>query len=123
MLKFVKKWDKKCIQDDGPFVSKEFSSFYRQFVNGLKRSFPLCEVTVRKGHYDISGFLSQDGKHIYFSYAVPRGNLPIDFSQENARNGFLYRKAKDTKDYTGSLNHFCSGYDFVSSVNRLFSRI
>lgn len=123
MKKLIKTWNGRGIQDDGAYVSKEFSSFCRQFINAVKREFPDDEiVNYSKGHYYLSGFIKRGAKFVYFSYHVPRGGLSIDMARSDALRGILIRKAHNEKDYTGEDNHFTSFFHFKENVEYLFRK-
>lgn len=95
MNKLFTKWNGRSIADWGTATSKEFDSFYRQFVNAVKREFPEDEVlNCHKGHYDLSGFIKRDEKFVYFSFSVPRMEYPLDLTKNNAMMGILIRSAR-----------------------------
>ena len=123
MKKLIKAWNGREIQDDGAYISKEFSSFYRQFINAVRREFPEDEiVNCNKGHYFLSGFIKRGDKFVYFLYHVPRGGLCIDMARSDALRGILIRKAQDKKDYTGENNYFTSFFQFKENVEWLFKK-
>ncbi len=108
MDRLRKKYDKKAVEDQGCYMSKEAKSFVTCFKNALKRSFPNATITIKAGHYDLYGFISQNGNIAYISYSIPRYDQPFDFNDTSCMNGVLYRRAESIKDYKGGPNHFCS---------------
>ena len=120
MKRLIDKYDGTIIQDDGPCKSIEFKQFAKDLKKELKQidEFRLVDVTV--GHYYVSGFLEKEGKYVYFSFDVPRGNQVMDMSKTDAFNGVLIRTAKNPKDYKGGHNNFTNFYRFVEDVNNLF---
>lgn len=122
MQKFIKKWNGKSIQDDGAYTSKEFKSFYRQFINAVKRSFPDCKVKGWCNHYSLSGFITNpENQTIYFSLDIPRYGKELNMKRSDPLEGILYRCAKDENDFHGYYNHFTNYYDFQKDVNGLFA--
>ena len=122
-MKTFKKWNKKHIQDNGPFCSDDYKSFCRAFKNFLKRSFPNAEITgFRANHYDTSGFITQNDHTVYISSNMDRYKGYIDFDDTGAHYGVLYRRAKNTKDYIGEGNYFCSMWDLIPEVQRLLEQ-
>ena len=108
MEKLRKRYNKKSIEDEGGYMSREAKSFVTCFRNALKREFPEATVNIRSGHYDLSGFIGINDKIIYIMYSIPRYEAPFDFDDTSCMNGVCYRTAKDYKDYKGGPNHFCS---------------
>lgn len=116
MEKFEKKWDGKAVEDDGCYMSKEARSFVTGFRNMLKREFPDSDVKISAGHYDLHGFVIQDGLTEYVSYSIPRYGEAIDFGKTGAHYGVLYRSAKGLKDFHGGHNHFASLREFPEAL-------
>ena len=121
-MQTFRRWNKKSIEDDGMYMSKEAKSFFRAFKNFVQRCFPDAElIGFEPNHYDTSGFIKKDGKYIYVSYTLNRGNqCRPDFSASDALNGVLYRTADGPKDYRGGSNHFTSIDNFKRNVQALF---
>lgn len=113
----INKYHGQGIEDDGSYISEEFKKFAKDFYSALSKRFPVTRFNI--GHYDVSGFLRNNGKIIYYSYSVPRGELPINTRAKDAMNGILIRLAKDEKDYTGGINHFTNFFDFDNDVEAL----
>ena len=106
----AKKYQGKIIPDDGAYLSKGFKSFATSFRAYMKECAATAGWEIAKynvGHYSVSGFLTKEDKHLYFSYS-PGRHMPINFEIRNAMNGVLVRYAKNTSDYTGGMNTFCS---------------
>lgn len=121
-MQTFRRWNKKPIEDDGMYMSKEAKSFFRAFKNFVGRCFPDAElIGFEPNHYDTSGFIKKDGKYIYVSYNLNRGNqCRPDFSASDAMNGVLYRTANGPEDYRGGSNHFTSIDNFKRNVQALF---
>lgn len=120
MDKFLKEYHGKTIRDDGAYMSEEAKSFFRKMKGYVKRISP--DFTIEKwsvGHYAVSFFLVKHDSNdtIYVSYDLPRGNIPVDIHKTGPMFGVLYRRAKDTNDYKGGLNHFCSLANFADTLN------
>ena len=123
MNKF-KKWDRIRMEDWGSSMSTEAKSFYREFKNYLKREFPDAVFTgFKPNHYDFSGFISMDGLTIYVSHSLKRvcGGAFVDFNDSYCPNGVLYRTAKNTKDFRGGRNNFCSIYGLSDALKQMFN--
>ena len=124
MNQFISKWNGRCIEDAGSYQSEEFKLFARELRNALKseakkKSMSLASFTV--GHYFVSGFFEKDQKFVYFQFDVRRYERPIDLFAGDYMNGFLYRSAKNEKDYTGGQNHFCSCAELMNQVDHLIA--
>lgn len=113
----INKYDGRGIDDDGAYMSESFKTFAKDFYNSLKRKYTIIRFNI--GHYDVSGFLRHNGKIVYYSYSVPRGEIPINTRAKDAMNGILIRLAKDEKDYSGGINHFTNFFDFEKDVELL----
>ncbi len=118
MQEFVKKWNGVSVEDDGCYMSGEAKRFVTQFRNALKKDLPDAEITIKPGHYDLYGFVSENGHTAYVSYNIPRYGLPVNCSDCGV-NGILYRTARDTKDYTGGPNHFCGFRELPGNLRRM----
>ena len=101
--------------------SKSFMSFCRKLKGALKKE--AMEkgfvVTLKPGHYDMHGFFKKGEQYVYWSFAVERYGEPTSLDGEGALNGFLYRRAKSEKDFTGGNNHFCNLLSLVDNVSEL----
>lgn len=120
MDKFLKEYHGKTIRDDGAYMSEAAKSFFRKMKAFVKRALP--DFTIEKwsvNHYDVSFFLVKHDScgPIYVSYNLPRWNNPVDIYRSDAMYGVLYRRAKDTHDYKGESNHFCSLANFADTLN------
>lgn len=122
MNRLINKYNGKSIEDDFSVKSREFKQFAKDFKKELRQLDDLKLESFSVGHYDVSGFLSQNNEYVYFSYSVPRGNEPMDMSRSDAWAGILYRTAKDTKDYHGGINNFTNFFNFEKDVKNLFGR-
>ena len=125
MKNFFKKWHGKGIEDAGTVTSKEFDSFSRSLKSVLKkeaeaRGFEL--VSFSKGHYFVSGFLSDGNGFVYFSFDVPRGCYPLNLLSKDSCRGFLIRTAQHEKDYRGGMNNFSDFPSLMDNVERLLNR-
>lgn len=116
---FLRKYNGYAIRDDIGEKSPEFMTFGRDVKSMLTTEFPDCDVNIRFGHYDISGFISKGNKHVYISYSVPRHEHPMDFSKKDAMFGVLYRTAKSTSDFTGGINHFSAMKTLPENIKKL----
>ncbi len=111
MKTFRKTWNHKAVEDDGCYMSKEAKSFVTAFRNMLKRelgSAGFNVINIKAGHYDLHGFLENNGRFYYISYSIPRYGQKIDMDATGFATGVLFRTAKSEKDYTGGGNYFCS---------------
>lgn len=121
MDKFIKKWNGKFIEDDVCYASAEWKSFSRQFKALMKREGGKLSLQLAgknpfgQCHYFVSGHLEKDGMSYYVSYDYDRG-LPVDLTRGRYAGPVLWRRTKDSSDYTGEVNHFCP-------LNRLFKEI
>lgn len=122
MQKIYKKYQGVAIEDDLAYLSKEFKQFASYFKRRLKenlkdRGMNLIEFHV--GHYDFGGFVEKDGKYVYFSYSCPIYGTPINFEKTDCMEGFLYRTAKNEKDFRGGTNHFTDLLHLVPDMEQL----
>ena len=109
MKTFSNKWENKAIEDDGSYMSRSARSFVTGFKNMLKRELgPEYDVSIKAGHYDLSGFIEHDGMYEYISYSIPRYGNPINFDSSSYMEDVMYRYASGTDDYNGGHNHFSS---------------
>ena len=109
MNTFSKKWENKTVEDEGSYMSRSARSFVTAFKNMLKRELgPEYDVTIKAGHYGLSGFIEHDGMYEYIGYSIPRYGKPIDFDSSSYMEGVMYRYASGTDDYHGGHNHFSS---------------
>ena len=121
IISFVSKYDGKILEDAGAYKSKEFIQFARDMKSTIR---DICKevgaemVKFNVGHYDVSGFILRNGKHVYFAYSEPR-HFPIDFNRSDYLNGILIRTAEHEKDYHGGKNNFCNIYTFGSVLSNL----
>lgn len=121
-MKTFKKWNKKPIEDWKTTCSSDYKSFVRAFKNYLKRTFPNYELTgFRPNHYDTSGFISNGKTTIYISQSMDRDQGHINFEDTGAHRGILFRKVKDTHDYHGEGNHFCSIYELEDELKTILN--
>lgn len=125
VLSFVKKWDGKGIQDDGGVVSQAFRVFTRDFRSVTKtvaEELGARLISFSAGHYDVCGFIEKDGKYLYFSFSVPRGEAPMSLREPKFMGEVLVRTASGPKDYTGGRNNFCPMAEIKELMERLLVR-
>ena len=126
MNNFLKKWQGKAIRDDGAYNSRHFNSFAKELKTLLASESSKNGITLKKftvGHYCVSGFLAVgENAHVYFSYNVPRGEMPMNLTAKDARNGFLLRTAMNDKDCTGGNNHFTDLSGFFTLAIKLLAK-
>lgn len=121
--KLARKYNGRIIDDDCSVNSAMFKDFAMLFKREVSKMPEARLAKFNVGHYELSGFLEHDGRYIYFSYSVPRGEFePVDMSARDPLRGVLYRKANGPSDYRGERNHFTSIFDFEEDVNDLFDR-
>lgn len=118
---FVRKYHGKVIADWGAYQSDEFKQFARNMKATIKdickeNNAELEEFSV--GHYYVSGFAVKNGKHIYFSFHIPR-HFPLDLGASDCSNGILIRTAEHTRDFRGGHNNFCNISGFAEMMNKL----
>ena len=122
---FIKTWDGRRLEDWGCVVSKEFKQFQSAFKREVKR---LAEekganlVGYSNGHYDMCGFVEQNGKYVYFSYgSLDRTKVSLT-PNGNWHSAFLMRTAKSAKDYHGGTNNHVAFSQFQEIMERLFQQ-
>lgn len=121
---FVHEYHGYGIADAGSVTSQDFKTFAKRLKTVI---IEMCGkigaelVTYSVGHYYISLFLRMEEWYVYVSYEVPRGEVPINL-YESGVDGFLYRAAKNEKDYKGCRNHFCSLLHLEECVTRLLEQ-
>lgn len=118
---FYATYNNRTVIDDGPILSKEFKKFARDMKSALRFELTALGVEIVNysvGHYDVSGFCKRDNKTVYFSYSMPRYSS-VDLDTNSYLNGFLYRSAKDEKDYHGGNNNFCSWKELAYKIDAL----
>jgi len=122
MNKFISKYEGKLIEDWGCACSDDFKKMARDFKGAVKREFPNAKLTgFKANHYDFSGFIEEGGNCVYVSYNMTRG-IPLNLKLRDCSSGILVRTAKDTKDYKGGHNNFCSFYDFKDCVKSVMTK-
>ena len=111
MQEFVKKWNGVSVEDDGCYMSGEGKRFVTQFRNALKKDLPDAEITIKPGHYDLYGFVSENGHTAYVSYNIPRYGLPVNTvsytGQQEIRR--IIRADRITSADSGSFPGTCAG--------------
>lgn len=106
-----KKYQNNCVEDDGGYMSEEATTFakdIKSYFSGIAKELGAKIVKCNIGHYCISGFIEKNGKYMYFSYSIPRGEAAIDLYEGNFLEGILYRTAESTSDFKGGRNNFCN---------------
>lgn len=125
MTDFIRKWDKKRLEDSGCVVSKEFKKFQGAFNREVKRiaeEHGATLVNYRNGHYDMSGFLERNGVYLYFSYgALDRTKVQLA-SHSDFLSPFYMRIAKDTKNFLGGRNNNVLFSQFPETMEKLFKQ-
>jgi hypothetical protein len=125
--KFYNDYNGVVIEDCISVTGDDFKSFCRKLKNALKKEAVekgyFDDITVRPNHYDMSGYMVkhfEDGdRYVYWSFSVVRGDMPTYLDKTNSTCGFLYRTAKDSKDYTGGHNHFTDLKHLLSEAYEL----
>ncbi len=125
--KFFNDYNGVVIEDCITVTGDDFKSFCRKLKNALKKEAQekgyFDDIIVHPGHYDLRGFMLkhfEDGdRYIYWSYSVMRGDMPTYLDKRDCEDGFLYRTAKDSKDYTGGYNHFTDLRHLLSEAYEL----
>lgn len=116
---FVSKWQGADLYDAGSTVSPGFRKFQNAFARLISK---ICEsidaelVECTKGHYSLDGFIKKNhaDEYVYFSYSqLWKRSVP-----DLLNNRILVRRAKNTTDYRGGANHFCSLPDFREACER-----
>ena len=109
MDKFLKTYHGYIFDDWGTECSDDFKSFARKFKNYLTKNLPsTCNIKKHScNHYDLSGFVEQDGHYIYYSYSWNRYS-PVDVRDDGCMRGVLVRFAANDNDWRGEMNHFTS---------------
>lgn len=123
MNAFMRKWNNRSVEDMGTVMSKEAKEFVDDFAKMLERQLggDGVRVDIHPNHYDCSGFLEKDGKFIFISYTMPRGERPIDFSDVSPlRGGVLFRAADGPHDYHGHINNYSSLQDLPRHILNMF---
>lgn len=132
LTSFIKKWNGKCLQDDGCYVSKEFHSFQVSFFNAMRKIAKTLNAELVKpsyGHYDMSGFIKKDNKFVYFNYGVigyrtkvilkPQGTYSI--YNGGGLPPMYVRTAKSDTDYRGGANNNCHFIECEEIIERLLN--
>lgn len=120
---FFEKYEDQTLKDAGAEVSDEFKKFAQDMRTALRNEAGKNGIrlhSLKTGHYDVHGFFEKDGKYVYFSYSEPRHSR-IALTRKEPMWGFLYRTAKDDKDYTGGQNHFTHWMGLVPRVKQMLS--
>lgn len=118
---FYKKYNNYTIIDDGAILSVDFKNFARDMKNALRFELTALGIKIVEfnvGHYYVSAFCERDGRYVYLSYSMPR-YAPVSLDGIDPLNGFLYRQAKNEKDYTGGTNHFCNWKSLSTNIDSL----
>lgn len=120
MDKFLKEYHGHQFDDWGAYCSDDFKSFARKFKNYLKRN-GVNVVEHSCNHYDLSGFAEENGVYVYYSWSWMRYN-PVNIYGEGCMDdGVLVRYAKDTRDFTGEHNNFCSIAQLPDKIKSMMS--
>lgn len=121
---FYRTYNKCRITDWGAYCSDE----YKQFANDFRKVFRaemkkrgINLVDFHTGHYDFCGFVEKCGRYIYFSFSAGTRNIPR-LDRKDALDGFLYRAARSTRDFTGGWNNFACLLELPDSIDELFGK-
>jgi hypothetical protein len=98
--------------------TEEFKQFARDYKKEVKARLENKEFVLEKysvGHFIISGFIRNvaTGKLAYFSVSDVR------FFQDWWYKEVLIRSAKNLKDFSGGMNHYCRLADIKESAERI----
>ena len=120
---FLARYNGHRFVDAGAYCSDDFKAFARAFKSYLKRNLPEgCEVVEHRcGHYDVSGFVTRDGKYVYYSWSWNRCT-PLDVNAGGCHDGVLFRTAKSEKDFKGGWNHFCPMTEIPERIGQMLGR-
>lgn len=125
MKTFRKKWNHVAVADCGAYMSKEATSFVTAFKNMLKRELKdmgVKIVNIHPNHYDLSGMIKVNERHLYIRYDIPRWGEKIDFDvSRNLCNDVLYRPAKSDKDWCGGRNRFCTISELPQAIRDIYA--
>lgn len=123
-VELEKKYQNNAVEDDGSYMSDEAKSFAKD----IKRYFADVAtesgaelVKFNIGHYYVSGFIEKNGKYMYFSYSIPRGESAINLYAGDFLEGILVRSAESTSDFTGGRNQFCNFKNFKDAINSILA--
>lgn len=103
IINLKKKYNGKCLEDAGCYVSKEYRLYQNAFVRAMKAlaaSLNAEVVGTTKGHYYESVFIEREGKYAYICHECIT-NAKIDFSKD-----LFCRDAESNEDYVGGFNRF-----------------
>lgn len=96
--------------------SKQCEQFGKDLKKALQNDLGAeYNVEISIGHFYISGFISKNGKYVYFNVEDLRDNGE-EFSH------ILYRTAKNNKDYTGGTNRFCKLNKLAENIISLIKK-
>lgn len=121
---FIKKWDKKELEDWGTTVSKEFGSFQTAFKNIMKKIAESCNaelVKYSKGHYDMSGFIKRDDKYVYFNYSNYQDRATVNLTKKGFGCAMYFRTAASDTDYHGGSNNNVPFSECEETIERLLN--
>ena len=126
LVSFIKKWDKKNLQDDGSYVSKEFHSFQIAFFNAIRKIAKTLDAELVKpnyGHYDMSGFIKKGDKYVYFAYSVLGYRTKVMLTNDYGchHTPMFVRTAKNDRDFHGGCNNNCYFADCEEIIERLLN--
>ncbi len=119
---FLNKWYNKEIEDDGAFISEEYSLFQKSYKSVIKDickdiDFELEEFN--KYHYCFSAVLSSKKTEQLFYISIS----DVRYFKNEWANNILYRTMKDEKDWIGGSNHFSTLNDISKNLLRLDNQI
>lgn len=99
-------------------LTPEFQQFARDYKVAIKKLLPSGAVLAdfSRGHFEASGFIMRNQKHVYFSASDVR------YWHNEWHNHILVRTANGLKDYTGGSNNYTTLDNFTADVDRLLNR-
>jgi hypothetical protein len=110
----MKKW-KNHYFESSCYKTEDFKAFAKDLKKYIVKNLPPSSKLVNwsVGHFDVSGFIKQGDRYVYFSV----GDVRIYGWYDKV----LFRVAAHDKDYKGGRNNFtCLDY-FHSSIQTLFN--
>ena len=98
-------------------VTEDFKAFAKLFFKEIKNKLPEGAKLIAQHtcHYFLSGFITKNGKYVYFSISDVR------LWRNEWWTNILIRRAKNEKDYTGEKNYYTTLDEFTESVEKLLS--
>lgn len=95
--------------------SKAFHRECSKFIKKAIAPYGLELIRSKSATYCASSGFITDGKGKFVYYSIG------DYRWEDWKHGVLIRTAKNEKDYTGGMNHYCELKDIGETVYNLFA--